>query len=313
MLGSQIHDLFRSARSELLIVAPFVKVKTLERLLENLSCEITIRCVTRWRIDEIVSGVSDLDVWLILRDRPNSELFLCHNLHAKYYRADVAALVGSANVTARALGWSSHPNLELLIPVEVDDFLRNFEKRLFENAIPVDDALYSAIRSAAEQYAASCTSVLSIPSIDRSDSDESGPETSISEVCWIPKSRYPETLYTAYSAKMDSLASASAKAAMDDLAYLQVPLGLTRQAFEACVATELLLNPLVRRLDRFLETPQRFGAVRDWLTRQDCAQESAFDATSAWQTLMRWLLYFWPQRYRHDVPRHSEIFWRISQ
>src|SRR5690606_13352584 len=114
-LGDQLEQLCRSTTQTLWLVAPFIKQVTLKRLLEHVAPEVTIDCVTRWRLDEIVAGVSDLGVWLLIRERPNSTLWLRSDLHAKYYRGDHQALVGSANLTNTALGWSPRPNLELLI------------------------------------------------------------------------------------------------------------------------------------------------------------------------------------------------------
>jgi hypothetical protein len=68
------------------------------------------------------------------------------------------------------------------------------------------------------------------------------------------------------------------------------------------------LLPDMDSVDLFLETPQRFGAVTDLLSSLSCRQNSDFDADRAWQTLMRWLRYYLPERYTLSVPRHSEVF-----
>jgi len=95
-----------------------------------------------------------------------------------------------------------------------------------------------------------------------------------------------------------------------DLRHLSVPAGLPRPAFDAYVAALLLQEPLIRRIDAFVATQQRFGAVRRFLASLPCSQEPDFDATRAWQTTMRWLLHFLPGRYSYTVPRYSEMFAR---
>ncbi|NNJ13476.1 hypothetical protein EKD04_024430 [Chloroflexales bacterium ZM16-3] len=57
---------------------------------------------------------------------------------------------------------------------------------------------------------------------------------------------------------------------------------------------------------------QRFGAVRDVLARLPCAATPGFDATLAWQTLMRWLFHFLPVRYTRLPSRHAEVVGRAG-
>jgi hypothetical protein len=47
------------ARQEIVLVAPFVKVGALRRLLEAVGEGVHVRCVTRWHPEEIDVGVSD--------------------------------------------------------------------------------------------------------------------------------------------------------------------------------------------------------------------------------------------------------------
>ncbi|NNJ11752.1 hypothetical protein EKD04_015560 [Chloroflexales bacterium ZM16-3] len=75
----------------------------------------------------------------------------------------------------------------------------------------------------------------------------------------------------------------------------------------------LLQQPIVRHIDTFLIRPQRFGAVRDELARLPCAATPGFDATLAWQTLMRWLFHFLPARYTRLPSRHSEVVGRAGR
>lgn len=74
----------------------------------------------------------------------------------------------------------------------------------------------------------------------------------------------------------------------------------------------LLQKPIIQQIDNFVTTPKRFGAVRDFLASLPCANLPNFNPERAWQTLMRWLLYFLPSRYALSVPNHSEVFYRIN-
>ena len=103
-VGAVVLDLCRSAGRELTVVAPFIKESVVVQILENVEKNVTIRCVARWRPEEIKTGVSDLGVWRVLSQRHDGRLLLHQRIHAKYYRADHAYLIGSANLTNRALG-----------------------------------------------------------------------------------------------------------------------------------------------------------------------------------------------------------------
>ena len=83
--GDQLLQLCQNSKSNVMLVAPFVKEKVLNRLLSVISGDVAVTCITRWRPEEIKSGVSDLAVWDCLKERPGSGLYLKHNLHAKYW------------------------------------------------------------------------------------------------------------------------------------------------------------------------------------------------------------------------------------
>ncbi|MCA1695103.1 MAG: hypothetical protein LC749_10390, partial [Actinobacteria bacterium] len=140
----------------------------------------------------------------------------------------------------------------------------------------------------------------------RADVPEAAPEPNT--VGWYPTLRQPPDLYVAYSAGLERLARTSATAAAHDLSALQVPAGLGRREFEAVVASRLLQTPAVQSIDAFLATSQRFGAVRDLLGERLGLDRE--EADFAWQTIMRWLLEFLPERYERRVSNWSEVLVR---
>jgi hypothetical protein len=304
--GLRLEQLCDQATYEVLLVAPFIKQATLKRLLDQIAPIVKVNCVTRWRPDEIVAGVSDLDIWLLIRERPNSSLWLRSDLHAKYYRGDKQVLIGSANLTNTALGWSLRPNLELLIYTEL---LPEFERELLVGSVMVDDSIYEQIKQMVEALPPGMMPKLdTIQFITESLKDDDLPV--IPTDAWLPMLRRPESLFTAYIGEGDKLGTGSRIAAISDLQALDIPSGLNIEQFEAYVGVQLLQRPIVRQVDKFVEIPQRFGAVRDFLKTLPCAAHEGFDADIAWQTLMRWLIHFLPVRYDLSVPRHSEIFHR---
>src|SRR5579862_8242725 len=114
----ELENLCSSAHDELLLVAPFIKYTVLARLVDLTKPSVSVQIVTRWLPQDIKAGVTDIEVWDIVKVRRRTRLRLRQDLHAKYYRADDRCLIGSANLTLAALGLSAAPNLELLIDTD---------------------------------------------------------------------------------------------------------------------------------------------------------------------------------------------------
>ncbi|GIK64262.1 MAG: hypothetical protein BroJett018_20560 [Chloroflexota bacterium] len=309
--GAQLELLCRNAQHSLILVAPFMKVGVIKRLLGYVATSVEVKCITRWRPDEILAGVSDLEVWDFLQSQPNTELWLRSDLHAKYYRADEQCLIGSANLTQAALGWAGNSNLEILIsnlPTHPD--LMGFEVELLRGSIQVDASIYQHIKQAVEQLKQQNPQLVKSAVFELDLEFAASSLEPISMECWMPTLRNPADLYIAYLGRIGELTIASREAALLDLQSLQIPLGLNKAVFEEYVGILLLQKPIIKKIDAFVTTPQRFGAVSQFLAQQPCAYTNDFNTDRAWQTIMRWLTYFLSKRYLIKTYRHSEVFQR---
>lgn len=312
--GFELSDLYAEANKEVLLVAPFIKASVLKRLLNKISPNVSLKCITRWFPEEIVAGVSDLEVWNLIQNRANSSLWLRSDLHAKYYRADNRCLVGSANLTGKALGWSNFPNLELLVTLSADELtVKTFETELLKACVPVTEDLFEQM-SLAVQLLAEQAPNLVVSNLSKVEILESNLITDnlVNVDAWLPILRNPEDLYLAYSGQIEKLSTASKIAALTDLRSLAIIPNLSSKVFKAYIGTLLLQKPIIQKVDSFVETPQRFGAVKNLLNSLPCSEINNFNAERTWQTLMRWLLYFLPNRYALSVPNYSEVFYRIK-
>ena len=313
-IGDQLLDLCAGANECLVLVAPFIKHPVMERVIQATAPQVEIRCYTRWRPEEIASGVSDITIWHLLSQRQATSLWLVARLHAKYYRADDVCLVGSANLTNRALGWCPWPNLELVSFAPSKHF-EGFEEKVRSESVAVDQAIYEATLQAAEAinpYSMPFTGAPSESSESHANEVSMSPSGSYST--WLPSLRHPEDLFLAYVGDVNTLSRTTSSAAKRDLLTLNLPDGLAEPAFRAYVGALLLQQPMVKLVDEFVAEPRRFGAVRELLaTRTRTEAGGPQDGpTHAWQSLMRWLLYFLPRRYTLTTPHHSEIFARRS-
>lgn len=312
-LGDLLLNLCRAASSEVILAAPFIKRDTLSRIVSAVPDGVTIRCVTRWIPYEVAAGVSDVEVWPLLNHRPNSSLWLRQDLHAKYYRIDNDDVVGSANISNAALGWSNHPNLELLLLYRAGlTEASGFESALWKACVQVNQDIYECVKTAAsalEPYLPKPELDNRETSIFKEDDDLESVSPNTDRGSWTPLSRHPEQLFKLYSGESSSLTEAALVSASQDLKYLAIPLGLNEEAFNKVVGAMLLQQYVVQQVDSFVITPQRFGAVSAFLRSLDRSYRPE-DSKAEWQLLMRWLLWFLPERYERTVPRHSEVFAR---
>lgn len=291
-LGDELVEIVGGARQQCLLAAPYIKRDALDRLLATIPASSSVCVVTRWRLDEIALGVSDLEVWDSLVARGGAELWLQPTLHAKYYRADNRVAIGSANLTNSALGWRPNANLEILHDMgECYSQRGAFERALFEGGTKVDSALHASFIAALEAF----------PRPPRPPASEKA--SVFAELGdWRPRLRFAENLFMLYAGDDQDLSTAARDAAALDLAALNPPAGLSETQFKNWVGVALLQHPEFRAIDEFVVSSRRFGEMRDLLT-----ERGATDGNRAWQTWMRWILHFLPNRLAFHTANYSEI------
>jgi len=289
--GASLLELAGSSRREFFMCAPFAKEGVVSRVVTAVPDGVQIRLFTRWRPDEVAAGVSDTGVLQVVRAR-GGIVYLHDRLHAKYFRNESCALIGSANLTATALGWTPSPNLELLVS-SVDDDIRSLETLLAANSTVATDEIAQEV----DELAA----LLPTPNAVVADLVA---ET-VEPLIWVPTLRMPSDLFGAYAGDAESLTSISARAAANDLFALDLPGGLSHDQFDMLVGHRLHNQPLFKAIDNYLTEPRRFGEMRDLLTR--VLGLSRDEAEQAWQTVVRWMLEFLPKTYLHKTFRYSEF------
>ena len=235
--GERLRTLLQTAHEHVLLSAPFIKAPALRILLASVPPAVEVRIVTRWRPMEVACGVADLEVFEIANDRPHTQLDLLDALHAKLYLADDKGFVGSANLTATALGWSDKNNLEILVPVtrSDDDVTRLLEQ--LETSIP---ATY-AIRTKVESEASAISGI-------RMDEGRgvAGDESEWARP-WLPRCAAPQRLYEMYlNPGTDQGAENTRVDGALDLRDMQITNGLSKEQFEKAVRDILVLMPAFR-------------------------------------------------------------------
>ena len=235
---------------QIVVVAPYIKADALARILANVGPSAILTCVTRWNPHDLALGASDAECRTIVTERGGS--FRLHpSLHAKYYRIDDVILIGSANLTASALGWSPQPNLEILCRAGDDFDACIFEQELMKSAREINDkefARWSAISQIKSRNDAQI--------FDRHDP----------LATWMPSTRDPRNLELAYQDREDDIASYDEQqAAQRDLQHLQFPPGMTADEVCAWTATCLFAAPFTSSVMRLqgMEVPAASRLLAD--------------------------------------------------
>lgn len=278
--------------SEVLIVAPYIKSETLQKILAALPNEVSeICCITRWRPEDIATGVCDIEILEDITNR-NGKLFAHPHLHAKYYRAGDRCLVGSANLTGRGLGWRTPANLELLIELPYDfPGLKAWELELMESSVLATPEMRDQIMQEAEQIKYDGITY-GIPEV------ENGSESILPISHWVPTCPVPDRLWSVYNGGgMDTMVSSARQAALNDLSALAPPRGIKSQTlFEAFIAGILRQMPLIYEVDHLSKNGLTDREAQAILCEN---LQCEIDQTEQiWRLLKTWLVYFFPETYR---------------
>lgn len=282
--GDRLVEHLAAATQNVLICAPFIKAGVLTRLLEAIPSPVPVRVVTRWLPAEIAVGVSDLEVFDVVAARNGTRLDLLDRLHAKIYVADSVALVGSANLTGAALGWSDKPNLELLTTLAATgEAIRQFLDQLAE-ARPATIEERDRLRNLAVE--------LDVPELNL----VSDAATTASAVLWLPRLAAPARLFQAYMPQSrDRLAASVLEAALSDIDALGISAGLPEPAFRQAVADAFERMPAVQRLLAAAADDLRDADGADIIRQMPVARD--LDAEQQWLIVREWMTGFLGDRY----------------
>ena len=281
--GERIKALISAAKTEVILCSPFVKARVLGILLDAIPEGVSVTIVTRWRPAEVAAGLSDLEVFDIANERSRTEVRLSHALHAKLYVADDGCLVGSANLTAAALGWRQDTNLEILIPAKRTDADVAFLLARLKFATPAT----FQIRAEVESLAAA----LDGPALDEAK-DVLRESVAQASAAWLPRCAAPDKLYDVYQDPDTTVVAEDTRIdARADLDDLLLPSGLTGVQFTSYVAEALSRIPSFRT---FLNSvPAGLTDVQgEQIVSGLRADLEEADARNHWRIVRQWIAVF---------------------
>jgi len=107
-LDKVLTGFFEEATTEILIFSAYCTHQAVAEVLQNVSKNVKIKVITRWRKEDILKGSSDLKVFDVVREKGGT-VYRHPDLHLKFYVRDKQQKIfGSANLTNRGIGL--HPN-----------------------------------------------------------------------------------------------------------------------------------------------------------------------------------------------------------
>ena len=285
--GERLKTLLKKVHVRVILCAPFIKADVLKTILPIIPTNIPVQIFTRWRATEVAAGVSDLEVLQIANERPHTELRLLNNLHAKLYLVDDLCLVGSANLTASALGWAENSNVELLLPAkstdpDIDYLLKRLE---------VAEIATIEIRSKIEELA----NALKITKLE--EGENMAGDSSDHQVAWLPRCAVPDKLYEMYSnPETTVVVSGTKEDGLADIKDLQIQPGLSEKVFKTRVRDTLLQIPafavIIDIVPQGLSDTDGIERIKE--ARPDLIEQ---DVRTQWRIVREWIGIFFEDQF----------------
>ncbi len=291
-----------------LIITPFAKLDALKCLDWFQSQAIKIKVVCRWQPEDLVAGVSDVEVYRYLRDR-GCELYINSSIHLKLYiYASNVAFITSGNLTLAGLGYSTRSNVEAgnMVELTATDWQSIYQ--IIATSRRVDDAIYERFAKFVESIPSTAPSWVA--------PDLLGAAKAYT-IASLPATTTPELLASYYlHPESSAFPPEEVRRAVHDLLTFALPIGLDESALLNQIGEGFRRNPFVVDFVDFLKSKRslRFGAANDWIHSQceDVPLPYRWEIKENTRILYDWLTYYFAPDITWDVPgqRSQVIYWQ---
>ena len=291
----------------ILIVAPFIKLQSLDLLVRNIPSHVRCQVVSRWRPEDLVAGVSDLEVFEYLKRR-GWPLFVHSRVHMKLYVFESnVAFMASGNLTMNGLGYtpSNIANVEVgaTVNLAANDWVNLYQ--LFGESRLMTEELYARY----VEHVRSQPKALPPPAAV----DLVGPARAYT-LASLPATETPLELGEFYASMSTSRPPCEAeRRCYHDLATFRIQAGLSAGEFEVALGEAWRRNPFVRDFAEHLrqQGSLRFGAVNAWIQEKcdDVPLPYRWEIKTNTRIFYNWMAHYYPE-VTWDRPTHSQvIFW----
>lgn len=280
--GERLKALLQKARRRVILCAPFVKESVLRTILSVVDASVPVTIVTRWRAAEVAAGVSDLEALDIARNRSKTELCLLDEIHAKLYVADDQCLVGSANLTASALGWARRNNIELLVPANADDSEISYLLHQLKRAVPATPEIRERVSAEAA----------SLDTLELTEAQGMKVNHEYLHLPWLPRCAAPERLYEIYHNEATTgVARGTRDDGLADLRDISLSAGLAESEFQNEVQVSLQFMPAIAEIIDEVSKGLTDAQAESLISRAR-PHLGANDVKNQWRIVRDWIAIF---------------------
>jgi hypothetical protein len=312
LVWSPIHRILeeriRANDDIILIVVPFAKLAALQQLHRPHSTRAKLKVICRWRPEDIIAGVSDVEVFTYLKEL-GCQLFINPDIHLKLYVfASNVAFSTSGNLTSRGLGYSEIGNIEVgnMVALTTQDWTKIYE--IVNASRQVDDILYERYKELVKKYP--ITPQPLVPNLL--------PPAKTYTISSLPATETPKRLAEFYfDFSSGTFTPEEVRRAVHDLAIFRIPPHLGRSDFDKRLGESFCRTAFVADFVQFLKSAHslRFGAVNDWIHQrcEDVPVPYRWEIKENTRILYNWLTHFYSE-ISWDIPgEYSQvIYWRGS-
>lgn len=304
-----LEDRINAKDDIILILVPFAKLAALQQLHWVHSSTVKLKVICRWRPEDIVAGVSDLEVFSYLKES-GCQLFINPDIHLKLYVfASNTAFNTSGNMTLRGLGYSESANIEVgnMVTLTTNDWTKIYE--IINASRQVDDALYQRFKDYAAQRPPLGTPLAPMDLL---------PPAKSYTISSLPATESPKKLADFYfDPSPEKLTPEEMRRAAHDLAIFGISSGLPRSEFDKQLGAKFCHTPFVTDFVELLKAERslRFGAVNHWIHKkcEDVPLPYRWEIKDNTRTFYDWLTHYLPD-ITWDRPNYSQvIYWKKGQ
>ena len=305
-LDREVQTFFAHSHDITYFFSPFISVDVAEKLIKEIDSNHGVM-VSSWRTDHLLNGVSHLELYEVCQ-RHGWTLFINDRLHMKVYARDLeVALIGSANLTARALGDGPTSNHEVLVEHALRSEDRMHLLRIQAESILVTDEVHAQY----VDWLASQKRVKQPPATFLALNNDTTPfHTSM-----LPHSDTPQRLWEVANGQGEPLKGYELPAMEHDLAMLDLDVSVPLDEFVRGLQTSFFERPFIKAFEAQIDADGiPFGSVKQWVQSNCSDVPTPFrrELTFLVQALIHWFPALRPGEFEVIRPIWREVIRRIK-
>ena len=289
------------------ILCPFINPDIIQDMLCDKSDERVI-IVTSWRKDHLLSGVSKLELYELVKENPKWQLYVNDNLHAKVYSLDLeSGFIGSANLTYTGLMDDTKSNYEVLNYSKFNHDDSVTITSIIQSSILIDDSKYSIYLDWLEQNKSKYDLMLPRDSVIEQETRD------WFKISSLPASISPSRIWNIIIENAEpELEWGEDKAVIHDLDLFEIRIEDYDDfnQFKQELAIKVSSHPFISSFVGVIDLQgMYFGRAKEWI-HSNCTDDPVpyrRELTDYTDSLFNWLVELFPDEYIVERPNYSRL------